>query len=301
MLGIMTYFSLSDTSLLAITLCFAVICLALFALRLLTQFKARQTLAEELARRDNFALGISYASNIFSVILVVGYLFDDISLILMHDKPWKVALLLFLMLFFVATGQTLHRKWILSQFNEEKAILKQNICAAVVDSGMLIANCTLILGLFNWSHSQGFYSILVASISFLMLQCVFYLDSKLREWRFASANQGASLQGYFNLENTSIGIRYAGKTIGLGLALYAGLASAHYHSGKLVENLFTLALHCGLMWLLISLISRSLTWIVLYQVNTETEIDHQDNIGVACIEFTLYGAVGYLLIKFLAH
>ncbi|MGB1290889.1 MAG: hypothetical protein ACPG5Z_02095 [Pseudoalteromonas sp.] len=293
----MSYLSLSNTSLVAIAICFTVICIAVFSLRGLNHLKAKQALKEELAQHDNFAMGISFASEITVVIATIAYLFDEISLSAAQSNPLKIMILIVLLFAFIKVGHLIHRKWILYRFNEEAAILKQNVCAAMVDSGMLIANCIISLGLYNWSHTQGFSSLLIAFVSFFLLQGFFALDSKIREYRFAKANQGASLQSNFNLENTSIGIRYAGKSIGLALAMYAGLASATFHNGKMVENLFTLALHCGSMWLLLYILTSIIKYISLPNIDTALEIDHQDNIGIACIEFAVFCAIGYLLIS----
>ncbi|MDN3379203.1 MULTISPECIES: hypothetical protein [unclassified Pseudoalteromonas] len=293
----MSYLSLSNTSLLAIAICFAVICLTVIGLRGLNHFKAKQALKEELAQHDNFAMGISFASEISVVVATIAYLFEEISISAAQSNPLKVITLIVLLFSFIKIGHLIHRKWILHRFNEEAAILKQNVCAALVDSGMLIANCIITLGLYNWSHTQGFSSLLIAFVSFFLLQGIFALDSKLREYRFARANQGASLQSNFNLENTSIGIRYAGKSIGLALAIYAGLASAIFHNGKMVENIFTLALHCGTMWLLLYILTAIIKFISLPNIDTALEIDHQDNIGIACIEFAVFSVIGYLLIS----
>ncbi|MFY8326530.1 hypothetical protein [Pseudoalteromonas sp. ZZD1] len=293
----MSYLSLSNTSLLAIAICFTVICLTVIGLRGLNHFKAKQALKEELAQHDNFAMGISFASEISVVVATIAYLFEEISISAAQSNPLKVITLIVLLFSFIKIGHLIHRKWILHRFNEEAAILKQNVCAALVDSGMLVANCIITLGLYNWSHTQGFSSLLIAFVSFFLLQGIFALDSKLREYRFARANQGASLQSNFNLENTSIGIRYAGKSIGLSLAIYAGLASAIFHNGKMVENIFTLALHCGTMWLLLYILTAIIKYISLPNIDTALEIDHQDNIGIACIEFAVFSVIGYLLIS----
>lgn len=293
----MSYLSLSNTSLVAIAISFTVICATIVLLRLLTQIKAKQALKEELAQHDNFAMGISFASEIFVVITIIAFLFDEISLSAAQSNPVKVVILIVLLFTFTKVGHLIHRKWILHRFNEEAAILKQNVCAALVDSGMLVANAIISLALYNWCHTQGFNSLLIAAVSFFVIQGMFALDSKIREHRFAKANQGASLQSNFNLENTSIGIRYAGKSVGLALAVYAGLASATYISGKMVENLFTLVSHCAAMWLLLYIMSYIIKYISLPNIDTALEVDHQDNIGIACIEFAVFGAIGYLLIS----
>ena len=293
----MSYLSLSNTSLIAIAISFAVICITIFSLRIVAQIKAKQALKDELAQHDNFAMGISFASEITVVIATMAFLFDEISISTAQHNPLKVVILIVLLFTFIKVGHLIHRKWILHRFNEEAAILKQNVCAALVDSGMLIANCIIALGLYTWTHAQGFSNLLIAFVSFFTLQGMFALDSKLREYRFARANQGASLQSNFNLENTSIGIRYAGKSIGLALAVYAGLSSAAFQNGKMVENIFTLVMHCGVMWLLLYCLSFVTKAISLPNIDTALEVDHQDNIGIACIEFAVFCAIGYLLIS----
>ncbi|ASM48869.1 hypothetical protein PESP_a0641 [Pseudoalteromonas espejiana DSM 9414] len=293
----MSYLSLSNTSLVAIAISFAVICITIFSLRIVAQLKAKQALKDELAQHDNFAMGISFASEITVVIATMAFLFDEISMSTAQHNPLKVVILIVLLFSFIKVGHLIHRKWILHRFNEEAAILKQNVCAALVDSGMLLANCIIALGLYTWTHAQGFSNLLIAFVSFFTLQGMFALDSKIREHRFAKANQGASLQSNFNLENTSIGIRYAGKSIGLALAVYAGLSSAAFQNGKMVENIFTLVMHCGVMWVLLYCLSFVIKAISLPNIDTALEVDHQDNIGIACIEFAVFCAIGYLLIS----
>ncbi|MGO2479089.1 MAG: DUF350 domain-containing protein [Pseudoalteromonas sp.] len=293
----MSYLSLSNTSLMTIAISFTVICLAIICLRIIAHTKAKQALKEELAEHDNFALGISFASEIIIVTATMAFLFDEISLSSAQSNPLKVVVLIGLLFGFIKIGHLIHRKWILRRFNEEAAILKQNVCAALVDSSMLIANCIVVLGVYSWSHTQGFSNLLIAGVSFFLLQSIFAIDSKIREERFAKSNQGASLQSNFNLENTSIGIRYAGKSIGLALAIYAGLSSAEFHNDKMVENLFTITFHCGVMWILLYALTGIIKLISLPNINTSLEIDHQDNIGIACIEFAVFGAIGYLLIR----
>ena len=293
----MSYLSLSNTSLVAIAISFAVICITIFSLRIVAKIKAKQALKDELAQHDNFAMGISFASEITVVIATMAFLFDEISMSTAQHNPLKVVILIVLLFTFIKVGHLIHRKWILHRFNEEAAILKQNVCAALVDSGMLLANCIIALGLYTWTHAQGFSNLLIAFVSFFTLQGMFALDSKIREYRFAKANQGASLQSNFNLENTSIGIRYAGKSIGLALAVYAGLSSAAFQNGKMVENIFTLVMHCGVMWVLLYCLSFVIKAISLPNIDAALEVDHQDNIGIACIEFAVFCAIGYLLIS----
>ena len=293
----MSYLSLANINFLAIAICFVFACGLTILLRLIVQRSANNLLNEELAQRDNFALGISYACQIAIVSICMAYLFNDLGVEQAQQHPLKALLTISLILAFIYAGQWVHRKWILRQFNEEEAILKQNICAAMVDSGMLLSNTILVLGLYHWVHPKGWSDLLVVGLSFVLLQFLFAFDSKVRESRFAELNQGASLQQNFNLKNTSIGIRYAGKSIALSLAIYAGLHSAPYHGAMVVENLFSVILHCGVMWVLLYLGSYVLLHLSLPKVNIGLEVDHQDNVGIACLEFAVFCSMGYLLIN----
>ncbi|MEQ2352875.1 DUF350 domain-containing protein [Pseudoalteromonas piscicida] len=293
----MSYLSLNNINFLAILICFVIVCGLTILLRLMIQRGANNLLDDELAQRDNFALGISYASQVTMLCICVAYLFNDLGVVRAQAHPLQVALHIGLIIAFVYFGQWIHRKWILYQFDEEEAILKQNICAAMVDSGMLLGNTILVLGLYHWVHPKGWSDLLVVALGFMLLQLLYTLDSKIRESRFAKFNQGASLQQNFNLRNTSIGIRYAGKSIGLSLAMYAGLHSAPYHGAKVVENLFSVVMHCGVMWLFLYIGSYVLLHLSLPKVNIGLEVDHQDNVGIACLEFAVFCSIGYLLIN----
>ena len=293
----MSYLSLLDINIFAILACFVLASLVVTGHRKIIQYKAKKALESEIAKRDNFAFGINYACQIGIIAITSAYIFPDLYQHLTAGRFTLAILTVVISFSFILLGQYIHRRWILNRFNEEKAIMKQNICAALVDSGMLLGNTILVLGIFHWLHPQGISDLLVATISFIVLQAIFAIDSKLREIRFAKANQGASLQQNFNLANTSIGIRYAGKTIGLSLALFAGLQSAPYHGATIVENINSVLIHCGMMWALLYITSFSLVNWALPKVNVGLEVDHQDNIGVACIEFAVFSTMGYLLIN----
>ncbi|WP_063376546.1 hypothetical protein [Pseudoalteromonas luteoviolacea] len=293
----MSYLSLENSNFFIIGSSLVLICIALTSLRLIVQMHAKKLLQKELAQRDNFALGINYAAKVAVLCGSISYFFGNLTAFDISVIHTQVLLPMGLIWSYIYLGQYIHRKWILYRFNEAQAILNQNVCAALVDSGMLIGNCILVFGLYQWFAPTDFKSLFIASICFVVLQLLFALDSKFRESRFAKSNQGASLQDNFNLANTSIGIRYAGKTIGLALAIYAGLHSAPNYEGKIVDSLLTVLIHSIFMWILLYLFSRLLIQIVLPKVNIGLEVDHQDNIGIACLEFAVFCTMGYLLIN----
>ena len=101
----MTFLSLANINYFAILSGFAVICLIVSVLRLHVQYRAKQVLQEELAKRDNFALGISYACQISVIAFSVAYYFNDIRYISVIEQPYESALTLSLILAFICFGQ----------------------------------------------------------------------------------------------------------------------------------------------------------------------------------------------------
>jgi hypothetical protein len=51
------------------------------------------------------------------------------------------------------------------------------------------------------------------------------------------------------------------------------------------------------MWVLLYCLSFVIKAISLPNIDAALEVDHQDNIGIACIEFAVFCAIGYLLIS----
>ena len=75
----MSYLSLANINFLAIAICFVFACGLTILLRLIVQRSANNLLNEELAQRDNFALGISYVCQIAIVSICMAYLFNDLG------------------------------------------------------------------------------------------------------------------------------------------------------------------------------------------------------------------------------
>ncbi|SFB81873.1 hypothetical protein [Pseudoalteromonas denitrificans] len=293
----MDYITLSNQAFIALSCSFILALLVILIVRSIIKNKSPHGLRRELAQKDNFAMGISYAATLFTVLVVTGFLFKNLSF---TDIQADAIYGFFLMVFafaYIHLGKSIHAKIILKDFNEEKEIQHKNICAALVESGVMIGNGVLILGLYNWSHAQSLDGLLILAVTFIQLQFFLYLNSRWHEYLFSKANQGSSLQNQFKFENISLGLRYGGQTLGTCLAIYAGLASTNYFPGKMVENLLMVALHCGILIFLQQFLSALAIRLALPKINTESEIDQQDNIGIASIELAVYIAVGLLLVK----
>ncbi len=287
---------------LALSMLFMLVLVAIT--RALFATRTEHGLAQELAQKDNFALGISFGSHVLSIIILFAHVLlptiDRAQSFLVHwpailaQLPYFAAATVFLFM-----GQWLHRHWILSRFNEMEAIKKQNITAALIDSAVLIANAVAIAGLFSWAKPDTVHSVVILLCCYLSLQLLFLLDSKIQEWLFARTNQGANLQSFFNLENVSTGIRYSGRTLALGVSILLATTLHPYVPEVLVDNVISILLYGFMSWLTLVLLTRLVLRLFLFKVDRQVEIDQQDNIGIASIELTSYlGVAGFLLLFF---
>ncbi|ATC93614.1 DUF350 domain-containing protein [Pseudoalteromonas tunicata] len=292
----MAYLPLLQQAFIALLSTFIFAFFVILMVRFHTQKKIKQGLADELAKKDNFAAGISYAAHLFTVLLIIGYLFRHLSF-----TDIKADLLYGFILISVATafsyiGKQIHNKWVLSRFNEEQEIAKRNVSAALIESGAFLGNALIILGLYKWSHSQSMDGLLIITSCFILLQFFLVVHRKWQEWLFANSNQGTALQTYLSLDNTALGLRFSSQTLALCMAIYAGLSYAPFYAGVFVDNILVVLSYCGILVILQQIISALFTRIALPKINTENEIEQQDNIGVACVELAIYLAVGLILI-----
>jgi hypothetical protein len=293
----MSYIILSNNQLIALAITVLVVLAFLMAIKSqLQNTSSEQNLMSELAKKDNFAVGISYAASIFSVILVIGFIAKEFNLTDWQNSLPQLIIALMLAIIFIWLGKWVHNKLILRNFNEAKAIEKRNLCAALVDSGVLIANSVIVLGLYKWSEATNFNTLLIDIIGFIVIQVIILIHTRWQEQRFATTNQGASLQRYFVYDNTSIGLRFAAEMIALSLAIYAALSSIKFIDGNFIDNVITIMVNVAIFVSLHQIIAFLVLKIALPKVIKEIEVDQQDNIGIASIELAVHLAIGILLI-----
>ena len=294
----MSYITLSNDLLVAFAITGLLVLLVLMVLK--KQLRASSTdhdLMNELAKRDNFAMGISYASSIFSIILVVGFIAREFNLTLWQESLPHLALALALSLSFIWFGKWIHNRLILADFNEARAIEKRNMCAALIDTGVLLANSIVVLGLYKWSKATNFNTLLTDIIAFIAIQFVILFHTRWQERGFAATNQGASLQTYFAYDNTSLGLRFAARMIALSLAIFAALSSIQFIPGNFIDNIITILVHVVVFVTLHQITAFLVLKLALPKVQTNIEVEQQDNIGIANIELAVHLAIGILLIR----
>ena len=293
----MSYISVTSDQLVAFAITALLVLVVLMVVKnQLKQATQEHNLMDELAKKDNFAMGVSYASSIFSIVLVIGFIAKEFNLEQWQESLPHLGLALALSLVFIWFGKLIHNRLILRDFNEAKAIEKHNVCAALVDTGVLIANSIIVLGLYRWSKATTFNSLIADIIGFVAIQAVILLHTRWQERRFAEVNQGASLQKYFVYDNTAIGLHFAARLIALSMAIYAALGSSQFITGNFVDNILMILSNIVICVLIHQIAAKLILKVSLQTINADIEIDQQDNIGIASITLAVHCAIGLLLI-----
>ena len=294
----MSYISLSNDLLVAFAITGLLVLVVLMVVKKQLQADSSEhDLMDELAKKDNFAMGISYASSIFSIILVVSFIAREFDLSQWQESLPHMALALALALVFIWLGKWIHNRLILRDFNEARAIEKRNVCAALIDTGVLLANSIIVLGLYKWSKATNFNTLLIDIIAFIAIQFIILLHTRWQEKRFADTNQGASMQTYFAYDNTSIGLRFASRMIALSLAIFAALASIQFIAGNFIDNIIMILLNVVVFVALHQITALLVLKLALPKVQNNIEVEQQDNIGIASIELAVHIAIGILLLR----
>lgn len=266
----------------------------LLTIRLLAGAEGKISVSDELANKDNAAFGISVAGRMLSLCIVlsaivgrhIGQGFDIAAL----------GMLLFgvIGILLVKLGRVAHDKVILNRLVKDDAIAKRNSSVALVDASSAIASAIVIYGVINWVQGTDTQAIVGIITGFFVVLAVLLLTTRLYEIRFARNNQVDSLQGQLRKGNIALGIQHSGNLIGTALVVSGAGNILQYDAATYVTNatgwLISGVTAAFLLAVIVGLAKR----LVLMGINWKQEVDLQENVGIAALEWVL--SVGIALI-----
>ncbi|MFT5163705.1 MAG: hypothetical protein ACI9FJ_002302 [Alteromonadaceae bacterium] len=268
-----------------------------FINRWITQYRTGRKLNKELALLDNFAYGLSYAGSIFAFVLIAGEVFRGLSFEDLFADSIHALIYAALAVAFMEMGRYIHDHHILFNFDENKAINQKNIAGAFVDAASIIANAICIIAIYHWSGANTMDDLLIIIIMFFITQAYFLLLARWREYRYAKANQGDSMQRTLSYENLSLSIHYSGYLIAGALNIKTASQITHYLPAEITTNVLAFFLY-GSCFMIANIAFAFIgSKIVLNHINADVEINHQDNVGIATVEFTIIVSLALMIMK----
>ncbi|WP_394130456.1 DUF350 domain-containing protein [Shewanella maritima] len=275
------------------------ICLLTF-MRFLQGWTVKVNSREELSERDNFAFGISTAGAIAALgIVLTGAITGEAADSFLIEAIGMSLYGLF-GLVLIKLGRVLFDKVALNEFAKNDQILKGNISVAIVDAAAAIATAIIIRSVLMWAEDLTVDTFISIFIAFMISQLMLVVLTRFREQRYASRNQGASMQAALVQGQTALALRQSGYMIAMALSFNAASHFIYYEPSAYLYNIGAWLMFSLIMLVLLSAIIAIVKKLVLMGINLTDEVEKQHNIGTAAVEMAISIAVALVLTALMA-
>lgn len=283
---------------LAIDVTIAIVLLG--AMRYLLGLSSNVNSTEELAKKDNFAFGVSLAGSILALGIVLtgaitgenaeSYLMEIIGMLAYGTYG----------LILIKVGRVIQDKVALHHLDKTALIKEQNLTIGIIDAAGAIATAIIIRAVLLWVDGLDVSTFIAITSGFFVAQAVLVIITRIRESNYAKNNQEDCLQEALSNGQLALAIRYSGQVISTALAVTAASHFLVYSPETLVMNLIGWLVFGVIMTILVALLTALAKRIVLWGINLVEEVDQQHNIGVASIEMATSIAIAFILTALMA-
>jgi uncharacterized membrane protein YjfL (UPF0719 family) len=283
---------------LAIDLTIAILLLG--AMRFVSGLSAKVNTADELAKEDNFAFGVSLAGSLAALGIVLtgaitGENANSFTMEIIGMSAYGVYGLIL-----IKVGRIIHDRVALHHIDKTALIKEQNLTIGLVDAAGAIATAIIIRAVLLWVDGLDINTFIAITSGFIVAQTMLVLVTRLRERQYAKNNQNDCLQEALSKGQLALALRYSGQMISTALAVTAASHFLTYSPDTLVENLLGWLVFGIVMTILVALLTSIAKRIVLIGINLVEEVDQQHNVGVASIEMTISISIALILTALMA-
>ncbi|QUM77304.1 DUF350 domain-containing protein [Moritella sp. 24] len=268
-----------------------IIIIALFvSLKMIKGWVSNLHANDEIAKRDNFAFGISFAAGLAGLAIVLtGVTSGDFADSLFEEATQMTGYGL-LAIALIKAGHFFQDKVTLQKVSLHDEIVKGNVTAAFVDFGHVVTVAIVVRSALIWVLTEGWHGLPVVIAAFVVANVIMLLVSKYRVRLFKRT--GDCLQQLILDDNLAVGIRYAGFLVGSGLAITAATGLAPYAADNIGLSLMYWAFFAVISVIIFSILQLITIKVILSGVDIADEVIRQKNIGVAVISATVSFSVG---------
>jgi uncharacterized membrane protein YjfL (UPF0719 family) len=266
------------------------IVIALFLLLLIRWLSGatnKISVTEELSSKDNFAFGISIAGRMLALCIVLAAVVG--RHIGLGYEIAAMGTLLFgaIGIVLIKIGRVTHDKLILHRLDKDQTIAERNTSVAIVDASSAIATAIIIHGSIQWVQGTDTNAVVGILTGFFIVLMILLLTTRLYELRFAKNNQNDSFQGMLRRNNLALGIQHSGNLIGTALVVSGCGRILAYDAQTYITNITGWLIGGVIAALSLAVVVGLAKRLVLVGINWKQEVDVQDNIGVAALEWVL--------------
>jgi len=268
-----------------------IIIIALFvSLKMIKGWVSNLHANDEIAKRDNFAFGISFAAGLAGLAIVLtGVTSGDFADSLFEEATQMLGYG-FLAIALIKAGHFFQDKVTLQKVSLHDEIVKGNVTAAFVEFGHIVTVAIVVRSALIWVLTEGWHGLPVVIAAFVVANIIMLLVSKYRVRLFKRT--GDCLQQLILDDNLAVGIRYAGFLIGSGLAITAATGLAPYAADNITQSLMYWAFSAIISVAIFAVLQLITIKVILSGVDIADEVIRQKNIGVAVISATVSFSIG---------
>lgn len=268
-----------------------IIIIALFvSLKQLKGWISNLHAGDEIAKRDNFAFGISFAAGLAGLAIVLTGVSSGAFADTLMDEAIQMFGYGVLAIALIKAGHFFQDKVTLKQVDLHDEIVKGNMTASFVEFGHIVAVSIVVRSAFIWVLTEGWHAIPVVIAAFVVANIILLLVSKYRVMLFKRNND--CLPTLITNQNHAVGLRYAGFLVGSSLAITAATGLAPYMADNIVLSLVYWAGYALMSVAVFALLHMITIKTILAGVDIREEVVDQENVGVAMISATSAFAIG---------
>jgi len=255
--------------------------------------------ADELAHKDNFAFGISMAGGVTAMGIalsgaITGELAGSYQIELIGMLAYGVAGLVL-----IKAGRYIHDKFALPDFNKQELILNRNLAVALVDAASVIATAIVVRAAIIWVDGLSVDTFTALAAAWIVSQIMLVIITRIFEWKYAK-NNGISFQTALVNEHLALALRYSGYLISTAMSVTAASYFIVFDVNALWSGLIEWVLISVVLMLVLTLLTTIAKFLVLWGINRREEVEDQQNIGIATIEFAISFSIAFLLMSLMA-
>ncbi len=274
--------------------------LLLTAMRFISGISAKVNTTDELAKKDNFAFGISVAGSVAALgIVMTGAITGESAASYELEAIGMFSYGLF-GLILIKLGRIIHDRFALHHLDKMAEIKNRNITIGLVDAAGVIATAIIIRAVLIWVDGLNVYTFIAITSGFIVSQIILVLVTRIREVHYRRNNQQDSMQEAFVDGQIALALRYSGQIISTALAVTAASYFLIYSPETIIENLLGWLVFGLIMTVLVSILTTIAKRIILWGINMAEEVDQQHNVGVASIEMAISIAIAMILTALMA-
>ncbi|WP_354624918.1 DUF350 domain-containing protein [Psychromonas sp. MME2] len=254
---------------------------------------------EELAIKDNFAYGISMAGGVAAMGIalsgtITGELAGSYLIELIGMLCYGFAGLVM-----IKAGRYIHDKMALPEFNKHEQILNRNISVGIVDAASVIATAIVVRAALIWVDGLNIKTFIAIFCAWIVSQLMLVIITRIFEWQYLRHNAN-SFQSTLELGQVALAIRYAGYLVSTSMSVTAASYFIVYDAQNLLDGIASWAIISLILMVVLTVLTMFAKCIVLWGIDRREEIENQENIGIATIEFAISFAIALLLMALMA-